>query len=385
MNKWRSLKSAYVKKILSFTLALGLCIGAVTVFPMLSKAADKVDLKSACSLTAKATSTTDKAILDDLDKANVVMDLYKIADAVENKRADGYTFEVVDPYLGIVDLPKGTTADEWMGVSQKAASVVKAYYTAGTPIVPTQTVESGKAADQLEAGLYLVLARGEGIVDYFIETDNASASQKDIFTMATGADYEYFFAPEIVALPTKDPNPTTGEIDLSAQTEWKYSTTIYMKPYWEPRFGDLKIIKDLRDFETSEPAFFIFQVDTEKKYGDVVKKTSNVYTLKFTEAKEEYLVIKDLPVGADVTVTEINSGATYKIQGSDTQNTTIVANDVVDVRFTNTYTNYKKKGGAITNHFDPVLDENGSIKLDEHGQPVYTWSVYEDSTEEVAN
>ncbi len=384
MNKWRSLKSAYVKRILSFTLAFGLCIGAATVFPLLSKAADKVDLTSACSLTAIATSTTDKAVLDDIAKANVVMDYYKVADAVENKKADGYTFEVVTPYYGIVDLPEGTKAEQWMGVAQKAASVVMANYKAGTPLVPTASDASGVKVDSLEAGLYLVIARGETQPDYFIEKENASTGQKDIVTMATGADYEYFFAPEIVAIPTKDPDPKTGEIDLSAPTDWKYSSTFYMKPYWEPRFGDLKIIKDLLVYEDSEPAYFIFQVDTEKKYGDVVKTSSKVYSLEFTQAGQEELLIKNLPVGATVKVTELNSGVGYEIQGSNVQNTTIVANDFVEVRFTNTY-HKGGKGGAITNHFDPKRTEDGGIDYDENMQPRYEWFVYKDSTEEVAN
>ncbi len=384
MNKWRSLKSAYVKKILSYTLALGLCIGAVTVFPLLSKAADKVDLKSACSLTATATSTTDKVVLDDIEEANVVMDYYKVAYAVENKKGDGYTFELVDPYLGIINLPEGNKSDDWMGVSQDVASIVMAYYKAGTPIVPTATAENKKTVDSLEAGLYLVIARGENQPDYFIEKDNAVTGKKDIVTLATGADNEFFFAPEIVAVPTKDPNPATGVIDLGAPGEWRYSSTFYMKPYWEPRFGDLKIIKDLLVYEDSEPAFFIFQVDTEKKYGDVVKKTSKVYSLMFTQAGQEELLIKDLPVGATVKVTEINSGVGYEIQGSNVQNTTIVANDFVEVRFTNTY-HTGGKGGAITNHFDPVRDENGQIVYDENMQPQYVWKVYKDSTEEVAN
>ncbi len=385
MNRWKSLKGAYVKRILSCTLALGLCIGAVFVSPMLSSAADKVDLAHAVSLRTQATSSTDPAFVEDIGTAKVVMDIYKVADAVAIKNVDGYSFEVVDPYSGLVNIPKETDAKTWYDLSQDAASVIKAYYEAGTPIEPDTTIAAGQNASGLAAGLYLVIAREDGLSDYFVEEENVSTGNKEIFTLANGVENTYKFAPEFVALPTKEPDPVTGEIKTDSDSDWLYSATIYMKPSSEPRFGDLRIIKDLLTFENHDPATFVFGVEAVKEYNGVKKSVlSNVYSLSFTAAKENYLLIENIPVGAEVTVTELYSGATYTATTAASQSTVIVANEAVELRFTNDYTINRRHGGAITNHFDPVLDENGNAVLDDNGMPTYTWSKFNDSTEEVA-
>ena len=54
----------------------------------------------------------------------------------------------------------------------------------------------------------------------------------------------------------------------------------------------------------------------------------------------------------------------------------------MEVTFVNDYEHRDKHCGAITNHFDPVLDANGNVVLDENGLPKYTWSKYTDSREE---
>ncbi|MBR1862156.1 MAG: hypothetical protein IJ796_09940 [Lachnospiraceae bacterium] len=384
MKKWKTPSNAYLRRFLSWTLAFFICAGAVVLSPLFSDAADKVDLESACNLTILSTSSTDPVFLEDIEKANVVMDLYKVADAKEIKGSDGYTFEVVDPYTGLVDVKTDTDVKLWYSLAQDAAKVVKAYYDAGTPITPSATVEAGKKAAGLEAGLYLIIARGAEETDYF---DTVGNEEKDeVVTIANGYEYSYTFTPEFVALPTKTPDALTGEIDLTADSEWLYGATVNMKPMSEPRFGDLRIIKDLRTFETSEPAYFVFEVEAEKELnGEKRNVFSNVYTLKFTDAGENYLLVKDIPVGAEVTVSEVYSGASYSLTTAPTQSTVIIANDIVDVSFTNEYNENNKRGGAITNHFDPVLDENGNVVLDEKGMPMYVWSQYGDSSEEVTD
>ncbi len=68
--KWRSLAGP----LLAFALAAGMILAA----PGLSGAARAVDLDTQCSLTISPGSLE----FEDLAEANVVIDLYKVADAV---------------------------------------------------------------------------------------------------------------------------------------------------------------------------------------------------------------------------------------------------------------------------------------------------------------
>ena len=390
MNKWRSAKSAFIKRILACTLALGLCIGGGFLSPFSSDAADKLDLDHACSLKAIATSSTDKDFLADVAKADVVVDIYKIADAEKKTGYDYYTFKVADAYKDKVKIPDVTDSKVWSDLAQVAAGIVKDSLKTTTPITPDVTEKAGTNITGLKGGLYLVLARGSAVTDYFDETETTvtdangnTTTKKDIVTVAYGDANVYKFAPEFVALPTKAPDPVTGEINTAANTDWLYSATISLKPSWEPRYGKLKIIKDLLTYEKSEDTFFIFSVDAKKKVGDEIKTVfSNVYTLKFSNTGKEELIIDKLPAGCEVTVTENYTGCNYKLVSDATKQVVILADDLVSVTFVNDYEHRDKHCGAITNHFDPVLDANGNVVLDENGLPKYTWSKYTDSREE---
>ncbi len=390
MNKWRSAKSAFIKRILACTLALGLCIGGGFLSPLFTDAADKLDLDHACSLKTIATSSTDKEFLADVAKADVVVDIYKIADAEKKTGYDFYTFKVADAYKDKVKIPDTTDSKVWSDIAQVAAGIVKDSQKTATPITPDATEKAGKEIPGLKGGLYLVLARGSAVIDYFDETESTvtdangnTTTKKDIVTVAYGDANVYKFVPEVVALPTKAPDPVTGEINTAANTDWIYSATISLKPSWEPRYGKLKIIKDLLTYEKSEDTYFIFSVDAKKKVGDEIKTVfSNVYTLRFSKTGKEELIIDKLPAGCDVTVTEVYSGCNYKLVSDETQQVVILADDLVTVTFVNDYEHRDKHCGALTNHFDPVLDANGNVVLDENGLPKYTWSKYTDSREE---
>ena len=398
MKKWKGLKSAHVKRLIGCTLALGLLAGTLATTPLFAGAVDKVDLSEACKITVNAASATaDQEFLDDLETADVVIDYYLVAEAAEKKGYDGYVFEVTDAFNGKVDIPDNTDkdpgTDEWVDSWNKmwseqvvkAAEVVKAAYEAGNAITPTESKEAGTEVKGLKAGLYLLIARGENVTDYFEMTDPKDNSEPKLVTVAYTAGYKYSFAPEFVSVPTKAPNDK-GVIDTTADTPWLYEASVNMKPERETRYGSLKIVKDLLIYEDHDPVTFIFNLDAY--VGDKLY-FSNVYTLTFTSACEEYVLIEDvLPVGAKVTVSEVYSGPVvkgtphYSEIGEGTQTVTIVANDIVETRFTNTYHEWREHFGAITNHFDPVLDENGQVKY-ENGKPVYHWEIYEDSREEV--
>ena len=205
MNKWRSAKSAFIKRILACTLALGLCIGGGFLSPLFTDAADKLDLDHACSLKTIATSSTDKEFLADVAKADVVVDIYKIADAEKKTGYDFYTFKVADAYKDKVKIPDTTDSKVWSDIAQVAAGIVKDSQKTATPITPDATEKAGKEIPGLKGGLYLVLARGSAVTDYFDETESTitdangnTTTKKDIVTVAYGDANVYKFVPEVV-------------------------------------------------------------------------------------------------------------------------------------------------------------------------------------------
>ena len=98
MNKWKGLNSALVKRILGCTLALGLLAGTIAATPLFAGAADKINLETKCSVTVGASSSTDQDFIDDIAKANVMIDYYLVATAKEKKGYNGYTFETVETF-----------------------------------------------------------------------------------------------------------------------------------------------------------------------------------------------------------------------------------------------------------------------------------------------
>ena len=62
-------------------------------------------------------------------------------------------------------------------------------------------------------------------------------------------------------------------------------------------------------------------------------------------------MIDDLPAGAVVTVTEVNSGTNYELVTDETVTATVSLEEVAEVRFTNRYNEKHYGGGSIINSF----------------------------------
>ena len=141
-------------------------------------------------------------------------------------------------------------------------------------------------------------------------------------------------------------------------TDVTYGNSTFKNTYnYEPDYGDLEIIKTLKTWENSSVAedgsgtinaTFVFDVKATLD-GEVVY--SNAVAVHFNGPGSESAVIKHLPAGASVVVTERYSGATYELKSELEQTTTIVANDMVSVGFKNDYTTNRRGGHGVTNQF----------------------------------
>ena len=329
-KKWKSRHGLFAGTLLAF----GLAVCAIITTPALSGAAQAVDVDKTCTLTVHPGGGESAA---ELEQAGVVIDLYKIADAVPVEGSDTYTYRFLDGYTGL-ELGENPDSAQWDALAQKAAGTA---LHGGAPVL-TGTPAGTKV--ELGCGLYLVIARGEGLEDYIVTSTDGNGNQKTTTTARSGA-HTYTFLPSLVSLPGKEGGNTAGEGD------WLYDMDITLKPEQENRNGSLEIVKNLLAFaegENQDPATFVFQVEAVLNGQNVY---SDTVTLTFTEAGSKSYVIEGIPAGAQVTVTETYTGTTYTLVSDGTQNTVIQAGSTSSVSFTNDYTPTDKGGGAVINQF----------------------------------
>ena len=220
------------------------------------------------------------------------------------------------------------TADESHKLAQEAIKIVKEK----KPEALLTGIKIGQSVNPRDQGLYLLIARGEDTEDYFGET-----ADKEIVTKAVSDEYTYTFGPVLVALP-------------GAEDDTQVSVVLKMGQESDVEYGSFKIVKTLNGFAMgNDPATFVFKV--EAVLGGK-KVYSNVVTLVFDKEGKKELLVKNIPVGSKVTVTEVYSGASYSLTTDATQTVTIPADRVVAVNFTNRYDEMKNGGGSITNHFE---------------------------------
>lgn len=301
-----------------------------------------VETDRECSLTF----TLDDTEFDELRSLEIPVDVYKVADITEEAVYDTTNYTAFAD-LGLENVSSTTTAEEWAQMAEKAMKTVEDKKIAPTEKVkvtkPEGAAESTGVISDLKTGMYLVQA----------ETVQTS-------------EYTYDFTPYLVSLPNNYYSKEKPEPDDT----WVYDVTTGMKPQQTQRYGDLEIVKDLTEYNASlKDALFVFQVEGtrhgEKVYSDVV-------SIKFNQAGEKSVLVKDLPAGTVVTVKEVYAGGSYSNTSGETQKTEIVAEGITDkpasVSFTNTYNGKLIPGTGIVNHIEI---ENGN----------WDWKQWSDNTD----
>ena len=268
--------------------------------------------------------------------SDVTIDLYKVASV---DKSGTYTaepdFEGLDVSALDIDDQAGSAA-KW---SERAASAAQKVTEKKLDATDTVTTTNGMTKSEgLETGLYLI--QPEEVV-----TDN----------------YTYTFAPSLVALP----NNYYGN---GGSDTWVYNLTgengITLKPEQHARYGKLVINKTLlhQNVTSGDKATFVFQIDIENPDGT---KESKVEALDFKTAGSDSITIEHLRAGADVTVTEVYSGASYSLVSDNPVKAKITANDeyssadapTAEVSFKNDTDGRPNGGYGIVNNFK--LNKNG--------------------------
>lgn len=300
-------------------------------------AALAVDTDAKCSVEVNVST----AEYSELKTLPVKVNLYKVADIDVTGE---YTAEGAFASLSFADVSSKTTAEEWEAKAAAAKALVTDEVAANAVI----TLEDGVGtAENLETGLYLVDA----------QTALSDANQYD-------------FNPYLISLPNNYFYKTQND-------DWVYDLTgtnaVGLKPEKSDRYGDLVINKSLPVYNaTIGGATFVFQVEAVKTDVDTKEETvvySDVVSMTFDAPGAKSIKINDIPAGAEVTVTEIYSGASYKLESESSVNVTIIADateeeevEVASADFKNTYDGKLNGGNGVVNTFKY---NNGSFEWNE--------------------
>lgn len=290
-------------------------------------------------------AANDDAYIADLEKADIVVDIYKFADATYDKDYDTYNYALTSGFSSLSDDFALAQEGEggWATLAESAAEIAKGLEVEGQP------VKSGASIDEpiyLDNGIYLVLARGK-------DTEPGSAT-------AYTKTWEYTFQAGMIALPTKDANDD-GIIRTDNPGEWLTDATCNLKSSRKPLYGSLVINKTVTEASGTEPATFVFHVVGEgyENYAAITypDQTSNTLT--------------HIPAGITVTVDEVYFGGRYQ-EVSGSGSTAFILSDqevaadetkeIASVSFTNEPSGDHPGGGhGVENRFTQDKDKDWPI------------------------
>lgn len=312
----------------TFLLAVAL------TFPLLTlpgaKAASAINTGQKCSIEFDISGNSSELL-----SASIPVKLYKVASVDESGNYTGIgAFSKLD--LSSVSADNlDAAAATW---AERAAEAKKLLKDDTEPTTTTLTQGRGTAT-RLDTGLYLV-------------------DTPEVVT----TNYTYTFTPYLVSLPTNN-YYSNGNDDWIYDLTKEYNSAVGLKPEEHARYGDLVINKTLENHNatTGKKATFVFQIK-------INNTETRIESLDFEAAGKSSVTITKIPAGAAVIVTEVYSGASYKLTSANDQTATIVATDrgatntPASVSFTNDIDNNMNGGYGVKNNF----------KLNENGQYQYT-------------
>ena len=337
------------------TLLAAVLAFALTVLPAGQARADYLNLEQDMFLSVTPAEKT-----EELKEAGLVLDLYQVAAAVPVSGYDTYQFAATTQFAGLAEDVRNpdVTNDDWKNIAGKAAAeVFKEGSTIG-PVVqgaaPKFSEEDAPISLPGGSGLYLVIARGnlpKGQTSY-----TETAEDGSLVTVAYSRNMKFTFDPQLVAVPGKPQYDSNNTADPES---WLYDVPMTLKVGWEDREAELEIVKSLDVYETKDPATFVFQVEATEG-GETIY--SNVVSLVFDGPGTKTYPIKGLPVGAEVTVTEVYKGANYALKKGieESQKVTLEADEIARTTFENTYDNTFHGGGSVVNEFTKKTSDAGN-------------------------
>lgn len=333
------------KSVLVLTLLFTILLSCMSLGRVYGAKAIDVTAKGSITVGLAATNT-----YEELKTNDIAVTFYRVASVDEYGEYTGLVPSFDADLIG-----SDTNASTWsdMAKAVEADSALKDCEQL------TATIQDGKNATvQLPEnmlGMYLMLVSE-------VETDA----------------FSYAFAPALIAVPGNgyytydaEGNPSVRE---DADDSWTYDVSTVLKPEYQDLYGNLVIHKTLDTFNTSlNGTSFVYKVTAYKDYAAIDRYLnddeetgmlvySNVVTIDFDKAGTQSVVIEHIPAGAQVSVEEVYTGATYQVTSDATQTATIVKDtqgENASVDFSNTYDHtLDGNGTAVVNHFHYTANED---------------------------
>ncbi len=312
-----------------YALALAFLLTLPCLIRIQTEAATAIDTSVKCSLTVSVGSSDYE---EDFNEMSIPVSLYKVADV---DSAGRYTSVDLFSQVDLTGISSTTTAEEWQNLAEEANQCLSGAEAVGKTVVEKPESGAGEAQGvfkDLAVGMYLVVPEASYNADYTVK---------------------YEFTPYLTALPSSEYAMTGAGSD-----DWDYNPVIGLKAGGDPQYGKLNITKVLSNYnETLGRTSFVFQIEGKDETGAVVY--SEVVSTTHEGAGSETVTLDKIPAGLDVTVTEVYSGASYTIVGSDSDSAFIWSDPAVEagageeasVTFTNRYDGGNRGGYGVTNHF----------------------------------
>ena len=300
-------------------------------------------LGGSCSVTVSPGSIAEEA-----ERAGVLIDLYLVAEIDADTSLP--VLRLLAPYAD-ASPTEGTLPDEavWQELTQ---ALTRAALTSGQPLAAGRAlntrIDTADDGTPLSPGLYLLVARGSETGDYtaVVEEDG----KERIVTVARTEDGELLFAPELLLLPSPGGEGGLGpwpELSIVEGEPWVYDLAPTLKASFNSWIGSLEIRKTLPVYVGPEEAFFVFNI-TAIYDGEIIY--SDVAAMRLHDAGLQSIFIEPLPVGAEVTVTEVYDGTQYLVT-EDTVTVVIQGDGVTVAPFENRDAPTPRRGQGVVNQF----------------------------------
>lgn len=261
---------------------------------------------------------------DDAQLAQIELpiDVYRVAGVTAS---GGYTALAGFEDLKLPAADDDMTAEAWRQSAKAANAFVEEKGLTPDETIVLNRKDAANTAENLQPGLYLIAAR-----------------------TVQNAQQTWSFAPYLLPLPF-----FAYDAADASDGEWVYQVKTELKPDLSDLYGDLEITKTLHAYnQTLGNAFFVFQVEAVKEGKKVY---SGVVSVNFDGPGQKSILVSRLPAGAEVTVTEVYSGASYTAVAGTEQKTWIVAEGEdghpAGVSFQNTYDDRLNSSTGIVNQF----------------------------------
>lgn len=331
----RVIKRKY--RILTACVLAGLLMAVVPGICRSIQAAERVDMTKTGVLKLSLGTEDSQEMALDLGRIEEPLEvhLWKLADMTETGN-----YEFREAFQGLT-----MDEDSWKTLPEEAFSLVYERNENGEAEGEPKIAPSCTAAGEVGTDGVLTMAEELSGLDlglYLVVPDRARSPK-----------YEYSFAPMVVSLPWSEYQYLGG----TASDTWQYDREVTLKPARAPRYGDIKIVKTLTSYNGSMgEVTFVFDVTAaDPESGEILY--SNVVSASFSAVGTKEILVEHLPAGAEVTVTEVYSGANCQITASEEGPKIVEAKGLegntepVTFRFTNAYDEEAKNGYGVENRF----------------------------------